>query len=215
MQRLPATFELAVASLIFAVIVAVPLGVIGGMNPGKPVDALVRTVGLAGQTIPTFWLAMLLIIFFAVELRLLPSFGRDSFKSIILPAIALGFGVLGQLVRLTRSAVLEIRSADFVRTAKAKGLRQSLVAARHVLPNVAIPLISVLGIDFTYLLGGSVYIETIFAWPGLGGLLNDAVRDSDFPLVQGITIFISLFAIGIQLLTDILYGWVDPRIRQS
>lgn len=215
MQRLPATVQLAVAALLFAVIIAVPLGVLGGMNAGKPVDTFVRAVGLAGQTIPNFWLAMLLIIFFAVELRWFPSFGRDSFKSLVLPAVALGFAGLGQLVRLTRSAVLEVRSADFVRTARSKGLKEALVAARHVLPNVAIPLISVLGIQFTYLLGGSVYIEVIFAWPGLGSLLNDAIRDNDFPLVQAITIFIALFAIIIHLLTDLVYGLIDPRIRQA
>lgn len=215
MQRLPATVELAVAALALMVMVALPLGIVAGLNSGKGIDALVRMLGLAGQVIPSFWLAMLLIIFFAVGLRWLPSFGRDGLKSLILPAIALGFGGIGQLVRLSRSAVLEVKSSDFIRTARAKGLGQTLVAARHILPNIAIPLLSVLGIQFIYLLGGSVYIETIFAWPGLGNLLNDAVRDNDFPLVQAITLFISLFAIGVNLLTDLMYGWLDPRIRQA
>ena len=215
LQRLPATIELALAALLFAVLVAVPLGLAGGMNPGSWVDRLARTVGLAGQSVPNYWLGMLLIVFFAVQLRWLPSFGRDSLASLIMPAVALGFAGMGQLVRLTRSAVLEVRSSDFIRTARSKGLRRVLVSAKHVLPNVAIPIISVLGIQFTYLLGGSVYIEVIFAWPGLGSLLETAIRDSDFPLVQAITIFISLFAISIHLLTDLLYGAIDPRLRHS
>lgn len=215
LQRLPATIELALAALAFAVLVAVPLGLAGGMNPGSWVDRLARTVGLAGQSVPNYWLGMLLIVFFAVQLRWLPSFGRDSLASLIMPAVALGFAGMGQLVRLTRSAVLEVRSSDFIRTARSKGLRRMLVSAKHVLPNVAIPIISVLGIQFTYLLGGSVYIEVIFAWPGLGSLLETAIRDSDFPLVQAITIFISLFAISIHLLTDLLYGAIDPRLRHS
>lgn len=215
LERLPATIELALAALLFAMLIAVPLGLAGGMNPGSWVDRLARTVGLAGQSVPNYWLGMLMIVFFAVELRLLPSFGRDSLASLIMPAIALGFAGMGQLVRLTRSAVLEVRRSDFIRTARSKGLRRSLVSAKHVLPNVAIPIISVLGIQFTYLLGGSVYIEVVFAWPGLGSLLESAIRDSDFPLVQAITIFISLFAIGIHLLTDLLYGAIDPRLRHT
>lgn len=212
-ERLPATVQLAFGALAFAMIVGVPLGLAGGMRPGSAVDGVARAVGLAGQTIPNFWLGMLLIVVFAVELRWLPSFGRDSFASLVLPAISLGFAGMGQLVRLTRSAVLEVRRSDYVRTALSKGLRDARVSLKHVLPNVAIPIVSVLGIQFTYLLGGSVYIEVVFAWPGLGTLLENAIRDSDFPLVQAITIFISVFAIGIHLLTDLLYGVIDPRLR--
>jgi len=212
-QRLPATVELALAALLFAVLVAVPLGVLGGMNPGSLADRMARGVGLLGQTVPSFWLGMLLILLFAVELRWLPSFGRDSLASLVLPAIALGFSGMGQLVRLTRSVVLEVRSSDFIRTAYSKGLRASHVSFRHVLPNVAIPIISVLGIQFTYLLGGSIYIEVVFAWPGLGTLLEGAIRDSDFPLVQAMTIFIAFIAISIHYLTDLCYSLIDPRIR--
>ncbi|MEX2540809.1 MAG: ABC transporter permease [Trueperaceae bacterium] len=215
LQRLPATIELAFAALLFAIVVAVPLGLAGGMNPGTWMDGLARAVGLAGQSVPNYWLGMLLIVFFAVELRWLPSFGRDTLLSLVLPAVSLGFAGMGQLVRLTRSAVLEVRSSDFIRTARSKGLQRSRVSSKHVLPNVAIPIISVLGIQFTYLLGGSVYIEVVFAWPGLGTLLESAIRDSDFPLVQAVTIFISLFAILIHLLTDLLYGVIDPRLRLS
>ena len=212
-ERLPATFELALAALFFAMLVAIPLGLAGGMRPGKPVDVLARGVGLAGQTVPNFWLGMLLIVWFAVDLGWFPAFGRDDLSSIVLPAVALGFAGMGQLVRLTRSSVLEVRKSDYVRTAQAKGLRGRVVSLKHVLPNVAIPIISVMGIQFTYLLGGSVYIEVVFAWPGLGTLLETAIRDTDFPLVQAITIFLSLVAISIHLLTDLLYGVIDPRLR--
>jgi len=215
LERMPATVQLALSALAFAVVVAVPLGLAGGMRPGSAVDRLARGVGLAGQTIPSFWLGMLLIVLFAVTLRWLPSFGRDGIASLVLPAVALGFAGMGQLVRLTRSAVLDVRRADFVRTAHAKGLEGLRVSLRHVLPNVAIPIVSVLGIQFTYLLGGSVYIEVVFAWPGLGSLLETAIRDADFPLVQAITVFISLFAISIHLLTDLAYGALDPRLRRA
>lgn len=214
-QRIPATFELAITALVLAVVVAIPLGVISGMFPRSPVDYLARLLALAGQVIPSFWLAMILIIVFAVQLRMLPSFGRDSAASIVLPSVALALAGMGQLVRLTRSTVLEIRSENYIRTARAKGLPASMIAMGHVIPNAAIPLVSVIGVQFTYLLGGSVYIETIFSWPGLGSLLNNAISNSDFPLVQAITIFIALFAISINFVTDLVYGWLDPRIRQN
>ncbi|MDZ7799789.1 MAG: ABC transporter permease [Trueperaceae bacterium] len=214
-ERLPATLQLATAALAFAMLVAIPLGLAGGMRPGSSLDALARGVGLAGQTIPNFWLGMILIVFFAVELGWFPAFGRDAPISVVLPAVSLGFAGMGQLVRLTRSAVLEVRKSDYIRTALSKGVPSRLVSFKHVLPNVAIPIVSVIGIQFTYLLGGSVYIEVVFAWPGLGTLLEGAIRDSDFPLVQAITIFISLFAISIHLLTDVAYGLLDPRLRLS
>lgn len=214
-QRLPATIELALAAMLIALVVALPLGIISGIFPGTVLDLIARGIGLAGQTIPSFWLAMILILVFAVNARLLPTFGRDSLRHLILPAVALSVASTGQMVRLLRSSVLEITREDYVRTARSKGLSELLIMARHVAPNALIPLVSVIGVNFTYMLGGSVYIETIFAWPGLGTLLNDAIGDSDFPLVQAITIFIAAFAISINLLTDIAYNLIDPRARQG
>ncbi len=214
MQRLPATMELALAALLLSLAIAVPLGIISGVFPGSPLDLLARLIGLAGQTIPSFWLAMILILVFAVNLRLFPTFGRDSLQHLVLPALALSVASMGQMVRLLRSAVLEITREDYVRTARAKGVSEIVITLRHVTPNALIPLVSVVGVNFTYMLGGSVYIETIFAWPGLGTLLNDAINDSDFPLVQAITIFIAAFAIGLNLLTDVAYDLIDPRARQ-
>ncbi len=213
LERLPATVELASAALLLAILIAVPLGLVGGSNPGSLWDSVARTLGLLGQSIPNFWLALLLIILFAVKLNWLPSFGRDSWQSVVLPAVALGLAPMGQLVRLTRAAVLEIRGTDYVRTAYSKGLPTRLVYVRHILRNAAIPLISVLGIQFGYLLGGSIYIETIFSWPGIGNLVAEAVSVRDFTLVQAIAVFSSLVVILLNLLTDILYALVDPRIR--
>ncbi|MCX7740485.1 MAG: ABC transporter permease [Meiothermus sp.] len=213
LERLPATLELALGAFAFILLLALPLGLMAGMYPGSLLDRLALGLAFAGQVVPNFWLGMLLILWFAVGLGWLPSFGRDGPASLVLPAVALGFGGLGQMLRLTRTATLEARSADYLRTARAKGLGPLSLALRHLLPNLAIPLVSVAGLQLTYLLGGSVYIETIFAWPGLGGLLNTAIQDADFPLVQAITLFIACFAIGLQLISDLLYAWLDPRIQ--
>lgn len=213
LERLPATVQLATAALIFAVLLAIPIGIVGGANPGSTIDSVGRTLGLVGQTIPNFVLALIFILVFAVGLGWFPSFGRDKTISVVLPAIALGVGSMGQLVRLTRSAVLEIRNEDYIRTARSKGLSQSAIAARHVFRNASIALISVISVQYGYLLGGSIYIETIFSWPGLGNLLQQAIAGRDFPLVQAIAFFIALFVVVLNLLTDVAYSLIDPRIR--
>ena len=213
LERLPATIELATAALFIAMVLGIPLGIIAGTRPGSVWDAIARGIGLLGQTIPNFWLALLLIFFFAVYLGWFPSFGRDSPRSVVLPAIALGLAPMGQLVRLTRSSVLEVMTKDYIRTAYSKGLTHRMVYTRHVLRNVAIPLISVLGIQYGYLLSGSIYIETIFSWPGIGRLIADSIGVRDFPLVQAIAVFTSVVVIALYLLTDIAYAMIDPRIR--
>lgn len=213
MERLPATIELAVVALIMAVFVAVPLGLLGGSNPGSKWDFFARAVGLFGQATPSYWLALMLIIVFAVQLGWFPTFGRSDLKSVVLPAFALSIGTMGNLVRLTRSAVLEVRQEDYVRTAFSKGLSPQSVYVRHVLRNVGIPLVSVIGIQFGYMLGGSIYIETIFAWPGMGRAVAESISNRDFPLVQAIAFFTSLVIVVLNLLTDMAYAWFDPRIR--
>ena len=212
-ERLPATIQLATASLLMSIVIGIPLGLIGGTNPGSVIDSLARLVGLLGQTVPNFWLALILIIIFAVNLGWFPSFGADEAKSVILPAFALSVFSMGQIVRLTRSAVLEIRGEDFIRTANSKGLKPRIVYTRHILRNAAIPLVSVLGVQFGYLLSGSIYIETIFSWPGIGRLLADSIGVRDFTMVQAIAFFTSLVVIGLNFLTDIVYSLLDPRIR--
>ncbi len=221
-DRLPATVELAIAAMIFALFIGVPLGVLAGVKSGSRWDSLSRGLGLLGQTIPSFWLSLVLIVVFAVKLRWLPSFGRETFsigfmdipnKSILLPAIALGLFPMAQLLRFTRSSVLEIVNEDYVRIARSKGLRMPLIYTRHILRNALIPLISVLSLQVGALLGGSLYIEAVFSWPGAGGLLAEAVSNRDFQLVQGLAFFGALIVIVISLLADILYTVADPRIR--
>lgn len=212
-ERIPATLELAVAAMAFALLFAIPLGIIGGSRPGSIWDTLCRGVGLVGQTIPNFWLALMLIVYFSVELRWFPTFGRDGLRSLVLPAIALGFFPLGKFTRLIRSATLEVRSEDYIRTAYSKGLLERKILARHIFRNVAITLVSIIGVQFGYMLGGSIYIESIFAWPGIGRMINEAVQARDFPLVQAIAVFSAGFVVVLNLLTDIAYALIDPRIR--
>jgi len=211
--RLPATVQLALTGLVFAVVVGIPLGLVGGFNPGSVIDNIGRFLALLGQSVPNFWLALIMILYFAVRLRWFPSFGRDEWKSVIMPAFVLGLPVMGQIVRLTRSAVLEIRGEDFIRTAHSKGLMPRTIYTKHVLRNVAIPLVSVIGVQFGYMLGGSIYIEFIFSWPGMGQLLQQSIGWRDFPLVQALAVFTSAVVLGLNLLTDMAYAIIDPRIR--
>jgi peptide/nickel transport system permease protein len=213
LQRLPATVQLATAALLMAMIVGIPLGLIGGFNPGSVVDSVGRGLALLGQSIPNFWLGLILMLLFAVRLGWLPSFGRDEWRSVILPAFVLGLPTMGQLVRLTRSAVLEIRGEDFIRTAHSKGLEPAVIYSKHVLRNVAIPLVTVIGVQYGYMLGGSIIIETVFAWPGIGQLLEQAIGWRDFPLVMAIAVFTSGIVLLINLLTEVAYAVIDPRIR--
>lgn len=212
-ERLPATVQLALTGLIMAVLVGIPLGLVGGFNPGSAIDNIGRLIALVGQSVPNFWLALIMILYFAVRLRWFPSFGRDEWKSVIMPAFVLGLPVIGQIVRLTRSAVLEIRGEDFIRTANSKGLMPRTIYTKHVLRNVAIPLVSVIGVQFGYMLGGSIYIEAIFSWPGMGQLLEQSIGWRDFPLVQALAVFTSAVVLGLNLLTDMAYAIIDPRIR--
>jgi peptide/nickel transport system permease protein len=211
--RLAATVELAAIGLLMAVIVGIPLGLVGGINPGSVLDSIGRFLGLMGQSIPNFWLALILILVFAVRLRWFPAFGRDEPKSVILPAFVLGLAVSSQILRMTRSTVLEVRGEDYVRTAQSKGLHPRTIYLKHVLRNVAIPLVSVIGVQFGYMLGGSIYIETIYAWPGMGQLLQQAIGWRDFPLVQALAVFTSVVVLALNLVTDLAYALLDPRIR--
>jgi ABC-type dipeptide/oligopeptide/nickel transport system permease component len=215
LERLPATIQLAAVALVMAVGIGVPLGLAGGSRPGSLMDIVGRGVGLFGQTVPSFWLALLMIIVFAVRLGWLPSSGRDTAQSVLMPAFVLSLTTMGRLVRLTRSSILEIMGDDYIRTARSKGLAPRVVYVRHALKNAAIPLVSVIGIQFGYMLGGSVIIENVFAWPGLGRLVVEAIGGRDFPLVQAAAFLASVVVIGLNLVTDMVYGLIDPRIRYA
>ncbi len=213
LERLPATMQLAGVAMLIAVVIAVPLGLTGGVQAGSLWDGLGRVVGLLGQAVPPFWLGLLMILLFGVRLGWFPTSGRDTLQAVVMPAFVLSLGTLGRLVRLTRSSVLEIMGEDYMRTARSKGLHPRRIYFRHALRNAAIPLVTVVAVQFGYLLGGSVIVENIFAWPGLGRLAFEAIGGRDFPLVQAVAFVTALVVVIINVLTDIVYALIDPRIR--
>jgi len=213
MQRLPATLELTGAALLIAVIIALPLGVIAALYQGKIQDSSAMLFSLIGISIPNFWLGPMLILLFSLWLGWTPVSGREAPGSLILPAITLGTALAAILARMVRSTLLEVLHEDFIRTAQAKGLTPSSVIWRHALSNAWLPIITLLGLQLGALLGGAVITEAIFDWPGLGSLLIESIQKRDYPVVQGCVLFISTIYIMINTLTDLLYGWLDPRIR--
>lgn len=212
-SRYPATLELALASMLVAVALAVPLGVISALKRNTLVDKLSMTGALLGISIPNFWLGPMLIIVFAIKLNLLPVSGRGGPQHLILPALTLGTAMAAILTRMTRSSMLDVINEDYIRTARAKGLKESATIFKHALRNALVPVITIAGMQFGALLAGAVITETIFSWPGIGRLLITAVNSRDFPLLQGCTIAIGLSFVLVNIITDILYVVVDPRIR--
>jgi glutathione transport system permease protein len=212
-ERLPRTMLLATAALVLAVALAIPAGVVSALRRGAMVDRVVMVLSVAGQAVPIFWLALMLIWLFAVRLEWLPVFGSGTPAHLVLPAVSLSTIVLGRLARLVRSSMLEVLEQDYVRTARAKGLAEAHVVLRHALKNAAIPIVTVVGLQFAQLLGGAVVTETVFAWPGVGALAAEAVFNRDFPVVQGVTLVISLIFVGANLAVDLSYVALNPRIR--
>jgi ABC-type dipeptide/oligopeptide/nickel transport system permease component len=213
MERLPATMELAIASLTFAVTVAVPLGILAATRPASVWDWLAQTIALLGQALPAYWVGLIFIIVLSVQLHLLPVAGRSGWASLVMPMVTLAMGLLGRLTQLARSVMLEILREDYIRTARSKGLGGPAIHYRHALKNAAIPLLTVVGVNFGYLLGGAVLIESVFSWPGIGRLAAQAVFQRDFPLVQAVAFFSSLVVITVNLATDLLYGALNPLVR--
>ena len=212
-ERLPATVELTLAALLLATVTAIPAGIVSAVKRGTIVDRLAMIGAVAGQAVPIFWLALLLITLFGVRLRWLPVFGHGTWAHLVLPAVSLSTIVLGRLARLVRSSMLEVLGQDYVRTARAKGLGELRVLSVHALRNAAIPIVTLLGLQFAQLLGGAVVTETIFAWPGVGRLVVEAIFNRDFPLVQGVVLVVSLIFVVVSLLIDIAYALLDPRVR--
>jgi len=213
LERLPATLQLTVAALVIAVVVAIPAGIVSAVKRGTLIDRLAMAGAVAGQAVPIFWLALLLIAFFGVRLRWLPVYGSGSLAHFVLPAVSLSTIIMGRLARLVRSSMLEVLGQDYVRTARAKGVGESRVLAVHALKNAAIPIVTLLGLQFAQLLGGAVVTETIFAWPGIGRLVVEAIFNRDFPVVQGVVLVVSLIFVAVNLLVDLSYAVLDPRIR--
>jgi ABC-type dipeptide/oligopeptide/nickel transport system permease component len=212
----PATVTLSLAAIVISTALAIPLGVVSATHKDTAVDHLSRISSLFLQSMPSFWLGIVCILIFAVWWRgLLPSYGSGSLRHLILPAVTLAAAPLAQNVRLIRAGMLEVLSQDYIRTARAKGLAERLVIYRHALRNAALPVITVTGLSLGFMLSGTIIIETVFSWPGLGRLIVQAVPGRDFPVIQaGVFVFAVIF-VGINLLVDVLYTVVDPRVRLS
>lgn len=212
-ERLPNTVELTVAAMLLGVAAALPAGIVAAINRGGRLDRAVMAAALAGQAIPILWLGLVLVRAFAVDLKLLPVYGQGGLSHLVLPAITLATIAVGRLARLVRSCMLDVLGQDYVRTARAKGLGEFRVLVAHGLRNAAMPVITLVGLQFGQLLGGAVVTETIFAWPGVGSLAVEAVFNRDFPTVQGITLVVSAIFVAVNLLVDMLYVVLDPRLR--
>ncbi len=213
MERYPATIELALASIIFSVLFSFPLGIIAAIYKDRWPDHISRFFSLAGLCMPNFFLAPILIIIFSIELGLLPVSGTGGVQNIILPSITLGLGMSSILTRMIRSSLCEVLNDDYIRGAKAKGVDNFSILLKHALPNAFIPVLTILAMQFGSLLAGSIITETIFSWPGVGRLVIQSIYARDYPLLQGCLIFISLSYQFINLILDLLYAFIDPRIR--
>jgi peptide/nickel transport system permease protein len=212
-ERFPATLELAVLSLFISIVFAIPLGVLSATRPNSIFDHVCTLLALAGQSLPNFWLGILLMLFFGVTLRWLPISGRGDWHNLVLPAVTLAAFPLARNMRLFRSALLDVIHTDYVRTARAKGLSENAIMYKHAMRNALLPMVTILGLQLGFTLGGSVIVETVFAWPGVGRLIVQAIGQKDFPVVQaGVTLLALAFTLT-NLAVDMLYAWIDPRIR--
>jgi ABC-type dipeptide/oligopeptide/nickel transport system permease component len=210
---LGATLELGVTAFGLAVLVAVPIGLLSAVRRNTLLDHATMGFALVGQSAPTFFLGILFILVLSLKLGLLPTSGREGWRHLVLPALTLGAFAMASVARLTRSAVLEVLGADYVRTARAKGLSELLVVAKHTLKNAALPIVTITGLQFGTLLGGAVVTETVFAWPGIGRLAVQSIYSRDYPVVQCVVFLSAAMFIVINLAIDLLYGVLDPRVR--
>ena len=213
LDRLPTTLTLGFLSLCFAIIVAIPLGIVAALRPNSWIDRLSLVIAVLGQAMPTFWFALLMMIFFGVTLRWLPISGTETWAHFVMPSIALGYYATPAIMRLTRAGMLDVLSSDYVRTARAKGLDTHTVILKHALRNAIIPVVSLSAVQLGFMLGGSIIIESIFTMHGVGHLALLSVERADFPVVQGIVLILAVIYILLTLFADLLNGWLDPRIR--
>jgi ABC-type dipeptide/oligopeptide/nickel transport system permease component len=212
-QRFPRTVRLALASMAVASLIGIPAGILAATRRLTWVDTAVMVVALVGVSMPVFWLGLNLILVFSVRLQWFPAFGYETWRHLVLPSITLGAASAAVVARMTRSAMLEVLGQDYIRTARAKGLSERAVVNRHALRNALIPVVTILGLQLGTLLSGAVLTETVFAWPGVGRLLVDAVLARDYPIIQGTTLLIAATFVALNLAVDLLYGLLDPRIR--
>ncbi len=214
-QRVPATLLLAISGLGLSVVIGILVGTLSALRRGSLIDRFAMTIVLLGQSIPNFWLGLMLILVFAVELRWLPAAGYGGPEHIILPMVTLSLFSLARLTRLVRSELLEVMSQDYMRTARSKGLPNRLLLFRHALRNALIPVVTVLAVDFGILVGGAVVTETIFAWPGVGRLMIQAIGQRDFAILQAGAFVVAMLVVISSVLADLAYAWLDPRIRHG
>ena len=215
LERLPATFQLGVAAFIFSVVLGVPLGILSAVKRGSVLDIAGKIVALVGQSAPVFWLGIMLMFFFAVKLNWLPPYGRQEATSLILPAVALGWFYAAANLRLLRSAMLNVLDSEFVKLARAKGVSNNAVIWKHSLRNALIPVLTFAGVTLGNLVTGSLVVETVFAWPGLGQLAIQSLFANDYPLLQAVIIIFTLMYVVTSLLVDVMYSYIDPRIRYA
>ncbi len=213
LARLPNTLSLAFASILVATVFGVLTGIIAGVKQNSKFDYLSMLVALFGLSMPVFWLGLMLMLLFSIKLGWFPAVGAESFKHLVLPAITLGANSTAIIARMTRSSMLEVIRLDYIRTARAKGLAERVVILRHALKNALIPVVTVIGLQTGTLLGGAVLTEIVFAWPGIGRLLVEAILSRDYPVVQGVVLVVATMFIFINLIVDLLYSYLDPRIR--
>ena len=214
-ERFPKTLLLAGSAMFLASVLGITIGVLSARNPGGWFDRLGLGLAYLGISFPVYWVGLILILIFAVNLKWLPPSGYGGIKYLILPALALGSRSIAFLARVTRSSMLEVLGGDFVRTARAKGLRERVVIGRHALRNALIPIITVLGLDFGYYLTGSILTETIFSWPGIGRYVVNAIARRDLPAINGTVLFLSIVFVLVNLITDLAYAKADPRVAYS
>jgi len=213
LERLPASFELAIASMVVATVIAIPFGILSATKRNSFLDIFVTGSAVLGKAMPSFWLGIMLILLFSVKLGLLPVSGEGTFAHLILPAITLGTGIAAEMTRLIRSSMLEILQQDYIRTARSKGLSERLVVYRHAFRNSLIPVITIMALQTSHLIGGTLITETVFSWPGMGKLLIDSIINLDRPVVVAYLMLIVFFLVMLNLIVDIIYTVLDPRVR--
>jgi peptide/nickel transport system permease protein len=215
LERFPASLKLALVALFISILIGIPLGVLSAVKRGSFLDALARLLALLGQSLPAFWLGIVLMYFFSVKLRLLPTSGYGGIQHFILPAATMGLFTVAAVTRLTRSSMLEVLDSEYIKLARIKGVSEAIVIWKHALKNSLMPVITFMGTFFATMITGAVVIETVFSWPGIGRLAYESILNRDFPVMQGVILFMTTLYILANLIVDVLYAWVDPRIRYT
>ncbi len=215
LERLPASIELAVVSMVISTLIAIPLGILSALKRNSYLDLIISGISVLGKAMPNFWVGIMLILFFSVMLGMFPVSGRGGLENMVLPAFTLGVGLAAQMTRMIRSTMLEILNQDYIRTARSKGIIEAIVVGKHAFRNGLISVVTIMSLQFTSLISGTLITETVFAWPGLGQLLVAAVNNKDMAIIQAAVLIIALLVIVINILTDVVYRLLDPRIKYN